>query len=111
MMDPRVEVEAREVGATLEITIRGAADIAAASYLRERLLAVLASDRDVVVRLDAVERLDGAGVQILLSAKSFVEHGGRTLVVTTAGEVALRAMESAGVLALLAPLGISRAHD
>ena len=98
----RVEVTSHDAGAAIEIAIAGSADIAAAALLRERLLAVLTPERDVVVRLDALDRLDGAGVQLLLAAHALVTRAGRSFHVSAPGDVARRAIETAGATALLA---------
>jgi anti-anti-sigma factor len=99
----RVEVTSRELRAAVEITIAGSADVATAAILKERLLVALASDRDVVVRLDGIERLDGAGVQLLLAAHALITRAGRSFAVPTLSDPALRALETAGATVLLAP--------
>ena len=59
------------------------------------------------MNLEALDRLDGAGLQVLLSAKSFAEHAGRSFRVEALGEVAALAFETAGASALFAPSGLT----
>jgi anti-anti-sigma factor len=103
-MAPRVEVESRESEAGVVVAVRGSADVAAAGLLRELLLRALAPDRDVVLDLAGLERLDGAGLQILLAAKALVTRGGHSFSVSPLGDedAATKAMETAGATALLA---------
>jgi anti-anti-sigma factor len=104
-MGARVQVDSKESGNVVEIKLSGAADVSAAAHLKECLLRVMAADRDFVLNLDALERLDGAGLQVLLSAKAFAEHAGRSFRVEALGEAAARAFDTAGASALFARSG------
>ncbi len=94
--------EVRESGGALEVTIHGAADVANARALRDELASLVPPGRDVVVVLDDVERLDGAGVQLLVALKAFVERGDGTFVVSATTAVPAKALETAGAATALA---------
>lgn len=95
-MGTRFSLETADSGAVLELTLKGAADIAAARELRDELVAAIVTGRDVVVNLDALDRIDGAGLQLLLAAKASVERGGHACSVVAEGGAARRAIELAG---------------
>jgi anti-sigma B factor antagonist len=105
-MASRVEVESRDAGSVQEISLRGAADLSTVAALKEQLLAALAPARDVVLRLDALDRLDGAGVQLLLATRVLVERAGHSFVLRAPGSVALRAMDTMGVTSLFSRDGL-----
>jgi anti-anti-sigma factor len=100
-MAPRIEVDSYLAGTTLELTVSGFVDIASAATFKERLVAALTPACDVVVKLDALDKLDGAGLQLLLAAKAHVERAGHSFVIGSLGEVAQRAIETAGAAPLL----------
>ncbi len=102
-MAPRIEIEPYDNGPTLTLTVGGCLDIASATELRDLLLSLLTPPRDVLVDLGAVERMDGAGLQILLAAKAHVERDGKSFAVGTPSEVAARAIAVSGADTLLNP--------
>jgi anti-sigma B factor antagonist len=102
-MTLRCEVDENEQTDGLELTLRGAADVAAARMLCERLVATLPVDRNVTIVLDELERLDGAGVQLLIAAKRFVENGGHACTVRANDGVARSAIALAGATDILSP--------
>jgi anti-anti-sigma regulatory factor len=85
----------------LRLALRGAADIAAAQLLREQLLAVLSPERDVVLDLEELEKLDGAGAQLVFAVKAFVERAGRKFSLVAGSGAPRRALEDAGALVAL----------
>lgn len=100
-MPPRCEVEAIDSGSSVEIVLRGAADVAGASALQARLREVLPKDKDFTLRLDELTRVDGAGLQLMVAVKASVAGSGRTCRVVVGEGAALRAVEAAGAQALL----------
>jgi len=84
------------------VSASGALDVASARAIQEELLRALLPALDVVVNLDRVERLDGAGVQLLLAAKTFVERKGHAFALSALGAAAKRSLESCGVASLFA---------
>ena len=100
MNDLRVEVV--DSGSALELTIHGPATVAVANALQERLMeALLGADKDVVVNVDTVEKLDGAGLQLLFAIKASVERRGSSFALVASEGAALRAIQLAGADALL----------
>lgn len=104
-MGTRFSLETADNGSVLDLTLTGAADIAAARELRDELVAAIVTGRDVVVHVDALDRLDGAGLQLLLAAKASVERNGHAYSVVAEGGAARRAIELAGAEALF---GVAR---
>jgi len=49
-MGARVQVDSKESGNIVEITLSGAADVSAAAHLKECLLRVMVADRDFVLK-------------------------------------------------------------
>lgn len=101
-MSPRAEIEIAPAGERTALIFRGCVDVAAASALRDRLLEVLAEPRDLAVSLEAVERLDATGVQLLCALKRAVERSGRAFEVAIGEGAARRAIEAAGAAIFLA---------
>lgn len=99
-MSKRFEVSSRTVDGIQRVTLGGAIDVASAEPLRNDLLTMLEQDLDVVVDLEGVERLDGAGLQLLIAARSLVAGKGRSLTLGTLGATAKRALETSGVSSL-----------
>src|SRR5262249_25396811 len=88
-------------GSTLEVKIVGDADVANVRALYELLGGVPLSGGAVVVDLDGVERLDGAGVQLLLAFKSYVERSGASMSVVARTDAATRALALSGANEIL----------
>jgi anti-anti-sigma factor len=99
-MANRLEVEAQTIDHIVFVSLSGVLDVASARAAQKELLVALAPELDVVVRLDRVERFDGAGLQILLSARTFVERRGHAFTLGALGTAAQRALESAGAASL-----------
>ena len=96
-MSDRIRVDVSDAGSgPVRLVIRGTADVAAATELRDRLLAAIPVDRDVVLAIDELEKLDGAGVQILFAAKKLMERQHRTFTVVLGDGPARHALETAG---------------
>ncbi len=100
-MPPRCEVDAIDLGPSVEIVLRGAADVASASALQARLREVLPKDKNFTLRLGELTRVDGAGLQLFVAVKASVAGSGRTCTVVVGEGAALRAVETAGAQALL----------
>jgi anti-anti-sigma regulatory factor len=100
-MPPRCEVEAIDSGGSVEVILRGAADVASASALQARLREVLPKHKNFTLRLDELSRVDGAGLQLFVAVKASVAGSGRTCTVVLGQGAALRAVETVGAQALL----------
>ncbi len=96
-MAARAQLEVTDTGeGPLGVVIRGTVDIAAVAALRQELLDAMTPHRNVVVFVDQVEKLDGAGVQLLFAAKRFTERRERTFTLVVGDGSARRAIETAG---------------
>lgn len=93
-----IACEAKDSGETLEITISGVLDIGNAKELKERLRAAFVPRRPVMLNLDAVERLDGAGLQLVLAFKRHVEERGGRFDLVAQTDVPREALLFGGVL-------------
>lgn len=97
-----VRCELSESGDKVELSIHGVADVANAASLKEQLSSIDCAGRDVVVVLDGLERLDGAGVQLLVALKAYVGRSAANLTIVAAAEAPRSALEIAGALEVLA---------
>ena len=97
--------EVREADGTLQVTIRGAADVASARAIQEELASAVVPGRSVTVVLDEVERLDGAGLQLLFALKALVERGAGRFQVSVKAEGPAKALEAAGAMTALGSKG------
>jgi len=95
-----VTCEVGDSGASVAVKITGAADVGSAHALYEELTVLVTPGRDVTIELDAVDCLDGAGVQLLIALKAFVERSGGTFRVAASAEVPLQALRLAEASAL-----------
>jgi anti-anti-sigma factor len=95
-----VTSEVSASGASVAVKISGAADVGGAHALHEELGALVVTGRDMTIDLDGVECLDGAGVQLLVALKAFVERSGGSFHVATTAEVPLQALRTAAASAL-----------
>ena len=75
--------------------------MASAAALRERLLGTVVAGRDVIVDIEGLERLDGAGVQLLIALRSFVVRGGASLSIRATADASRAAIENAAAGPLL----------
>jgi anti-anti-sigma factor len=100
-MPQRCSLRAADVAGSLELFVEGMADLAAIQELHRELLAVLLADRPIVVHLDAVERLDGAGLQLLMAAKAQVEARGQSFKVAGASDSVRSTLQRVGAGVLL----------
>lgn len=100
-MPPRCEVEVIDSEASVEIVLRGAADVASASALHAKLREVLPKERDFTLRLDELTRVDGAGLQLFVAVKASTAGSGKTCTVVVGEGAAFRAAYTAGAQALL----------
>lgn len=78
------------------LKIRGALNVAVAEKLRVALLKALTPGASATLDLDEVDRLDTAGVQLLLAARTWVERHGGGFRLCSVSEVARRALSAAG---------------
>ncbi|MCA9599528.1 MAG: STAS domain-containing protein [Myxococcales bacterium] len=84
----------------MHLTLSGQADIARAWDLRAALTEALSASDDVILTLE-VERMDAAGVQLVIAAKRWVEARGGRASIETGDGAARAALAAAGVLDLL----------
>jgi anti-sigma B factor antagonist len=96
-----IRCEVVDSGLVLEMKIVGEGDIAHAVALQEQIASVTTIGRNVVVNLDGLTCLDGAGVQILIALKTFIVRNGGVFRVLGHSESALRAIETAGAADIL----------
>ncbi len=75
------------------------------SELRSDLLTALAEGRDILIRLEEVEEFDGAGVQLLLAAKTFSEQQDRSVRLTGSKPAIADALVTMGLGFLLEEAG------
>ncbi|MDB4942181.1 MAG: hypothetical protein JWP97_1715 [Labilithrix sp.] len=85
----------------LVLTIRGHADLSHVVTLREQLLAAHVPGCPVVVSLEDVDTLDGAGIQLLLAYRATVGRDGGTFRLVADAEVAGRALALAAAAGAL----------
>lgn len=83
------------------VVLSGEADVAAAAELRRALLDALVPGRHTRLDLSALERLDTAGIQIVLCAHRYAEEHGATLTVIPGDGPARNALCTSGALGLL----------
>lgn len=95
-MVERCEVSATDTESNVQLSFRGCADVAAARALHAKLVAILPRGRNVVLDVAALERLDGAGLQLLLAVKAVVEGDGMRCTVLPGEGPVRRAIEVAG---------------
>ena len=101
-MGERVQIELRDTGeGPVGVVLRGSADVAAMGSLHKRLLDALPAGRDVEVHVEELEKLDGAGVQLLFATKRFVQQGEHKFSLVIGDGAARRAIETAGARAEL----------
>jgi anti-anti-sigma regulatory factor len=103
-MTNRAQVEVRDSGdGPVAMVMRGSADVAAAGSVRQAMVLAMTPGSDIVVHVDELSRLDGAGLQLLFAAKRQTERHGRTftLIVGDGDGPARRAIETAGAHELL----------
>ncbi len=97
----RCNVDTIVTDGIVEIHLNGSADVAAARELQEALLQALPPEGDIAVRLEGIQRLDGAGLQLLLAVKAWAARSGRRLFLRGPSDVALRALQTSGAMSLL----------
>ena len=90
-----VTCEVEDSGSAIELRLTGDAVMATAAMLHERLLGAVVAGRDVNVDVDGLDRLDGAGVQLLIALKTLVERGGASMTVRATADVPRAAIENA----------------
>ena len=91
----------------LHVALDGAADVAAATDLRQRLLDLvqpeaIGAGRSVVLDLESLSRCDGAGLQLLLAAQEWIARLGGSLTVRAGGAVA-EALQASGAALRVEP--------
>ena len=103
-----VQCDVSESGTAVELRISGDVDVANVLALQEQVASVIAIGRDLIVDLDAVTRLDGAGVQLLVSLLTFVTRNGGAMSVVANADVPKHALEMAGAMPVLCPSDLPR---
>ncbi len=76
----------------------GAVDVGAAYALRNALVGLTLESTNVVVDLRGVERMDAAGVQLLLAFQAWTKRAGVRLSLLAPEGAARRALEASGAL-------------
>jgi anti-anti-sigma regulatory factor len=100
----RCVVRTEEDASGITLVLSGMADIAAAKGLKSELVQRLVAGRDVTVRLE-LDRIDGAGLQLLLAASAWVQRHGGHFRMNVRGGAADGVVKAAGALAHLAGEG------
>jgi hypothetical protein len=80
----------------LDLQAQGLLSVGGARELQNRLLEALSPERDLSISIDADDRLDMAGLQLLLATQVWLSAHGRKLVISAAEGPALRALLASG---------------
>ena len=101
-MTKRCVIEVVGDGAELEVSVAGMLDVSAAKGAHARFVELVATPRTTVVDLTALERIDGAGLQLLVALRTLLEARGATLVLRGATEAVRRSFAHAAAGDMLA---------
>jgi anti-anti-sigma factor len=96
----RCGVAVRETVTGVLLSLCGSADVGAARELKDAFTSALRPGQDVLVDLNEVERLDAAGLQLLIAVQAWVRARGGAFALALKDGPALRALEVAGALPL-----------
>jgi len=90
----------------LTLSLSGDLSMQTVPQLTKRLLSQLSSSqKNVVLDLNQVQRLDSAGLALLLSAIKTAKRQGKTLQITQLPETSLSLIEAYGLTAVLCSTG------
>ena len=92
--------EAIETGTAVELRVHGEMNVATVARLKDEILIWLGTKPTIVLDLNELEALDGAGVQLIVALKKCVEAGGAVLSVLATAEIPAGALELAGASGL-----------
>lgn len=92
--------EAIETESAIELKVRGEMSVASVATLKDEILTWLGTRPTIVLDLDDVEALDGAGVQLIVALKKCLEASGSVLRVIASAEIPAGALELAGARGL-----------
>ena len=84
-----------------ELDLAGNLDISSAPEQRERLIAALAATQGLSISLAGVERVDTAGLQLLLACEKSAKTRGIALTWVAPSEAVRRAANGLGVAGML----------
>ena len=97
----RCDIELQVIESLAVCKLRGQLDVAAAREVFDKLTTELSPEHDVLVHLEEVERIDAAGVQLLLALRARAQGAKRNFRTSVTDGPVKRAIETAGAKALL----------
>ncbi len=80
------------------LKIEGALSVYEVAELREKILAYLEKNKELILDLDEVTECDTAGIQLLYSARKTAEEEGKTFTVTSASDPVFEAITRIGLV-------------
>ena len=92
--------EAIETDSAVDLRVSGTMNVAGVAKLKEEVLTWVGSKPSVVLDLDQVDALDGAGVQFLVALKKSIENRGAQLRIVANAEIPAAALALAGASGL-----------
>ena len=92
-----------ESPASVELALPQLLDVSSVTAVQNELATVLATARNVAVDLSAVERVDGAGLQLLVALKTYVEQAGGVFRLQASSSAVAQAVDVAGLGPFFAP--------
>ncbi len=92
-----------ESSSSVELALPNPLDVSNVTAVQNELATVLATARNVAVDLSAVERVDGAGLQLLVALKTYVEQAGGVFRLQAPSSAVTQAVDAAGLGPFFAP--------
>jgi len=80
------------------LKIEGSLSVYEVAELREKILAYLEKNKDMILDLEEVTECDTAGIQLLYSARKIAEEEGKTFTVTSASDPVFEAITRIGLV-------------
>lgn len=96
----------RRTDCVLELVLTGELVIPVATSLKNELVSLLEPGLDACVDLSGVERLDCAGLQLLLAGKARIESGGRSFSIVASNELVDGVLRTSGAADIFVSKGM-----